>query len=248
MEKIERIQYQAALAIFDGSSCSKLYEELGWATLFDRRMCRRILQIHKISGNKTPYLKENLPPNCRDLFSGNIRNTFREIICKSNRSKNSFFPDANASWNIFIKHFDEYPSFQILKEHINACLRPKTKSIFGIHDPVGLRYLFRLRVSLSPLRSHKWRHYFIDTPSEMCRCNQGNEYTNKFFCSCPFYAIQRATLADSVRIILQNNNINYLENQSQLYLYGHQSINSTENRKILLSTIKYIKDTLRFST
>ena len=66
MEKVERIQYQAALAIsgaWRGSSCSKLYEELGWETLSDRRMCRRILQIRKISGNKTPYLKENLPPN-----------------------------------------------------------------------------------------------------------------------------------------------------------------------------------------
>ena len=120
-----------------------------------------------------------------------------------------------------------------------------TKSIFGIHDPVGLRYLFQLRVSLSPLRSHKWRHNFIDTPSEICGCNQGNEDTNNFFCLCPFYAIQRA---DSVRIVLQNNKINYLGSQSQLYLYGHQSINSTDNRKILLSTIKYIKETLRFST
>ena len=123
-----------------------------------------------------------------------------------------------------------------------------TKSIFGIHDTVGLRYLFQLRVSLSSLRSHKWRHNFIDTPSEICRCNQGNEDTNHFFCLCPFYAIQRATLADSVRIVLQNNKINYLGSQSQLYLYGHQSINSTDNRKILLSTIKYIKETLRFST
>ena len=61
MEKVERIQYQVALAISGawlGSSRSKLYEELGWETLFDRRMCRRILQIHKISENKTPYLKE----------------------------------------------------------------------------------------------------------------------------------------------------------------------------------------------
>ena len=74
----------------------------------------------------------------------------------------------------------------------------------------------------------------------MCRCNQGNEDTHHFFCSCPFYGIQRATLADSVRIILQNNKINNFENQSQLYLNGHQSKNSTENRKSLLSTIKYI--------
>ena len=50
------------------------------------------------------------------------------------------------------------------QKHINTCVRPMTKSIFGIHDPVGLRYLFQLRVSLSPLRSHKWRHNFIDTP------------------------------------------------------------------------------------
>ena len=33
------------------------FEELGWETLSDRRMCRRILQIHTIFNNKTPYLK-----------------------------------------------------------------------------------------------------------------------------------------------------------------------------------------------
>ena len=120
MEKVERIQYQAALAIsgaWSGSSRSKLYEELGWETLSDRRTCRRILQIHKIFNNKTPsYLKGNLPPNCRALFSGDIRNTFREIICKSNRYMNSFFPDAIALWNIIIQHFDDVPSFKILKK------------------------------------------------------------------------------------------------------------------------------------
>ena len=63
MEKVERIQYQAALAISGvcrGSSRSKLYEELGWENLSERRMCRRILQIHKIFNNKTPsYLNDN---------------------------------------------------------------------------------------------------------------------------------------------------------------------------------------------
>ena len=89
MEKVERIQYQAALAIsgvWRGSSRSKLYEELGWESLSDRRMGRRILQIHKILNKKTPsYLSDKLPPNSRTLFSGNVRNTFRELICKSNR-------------------------------------------------------------------------------------------------------------------------------------------------------------------
>ena len=65
MEKVERIQYQSALAIsgtWHGSSRSKLYEELGWESLSDRRMGRRILQIHKILSNSTPsYLNDKLP-------------------------------------------------------------------------------------------------------------------------------------------------------------------------------------------
>ena len=71
MENLERVQYQVALAVtgaWQGSNCSKLNEELGWETLSDRRMGRRILQIHKIMNNKTPsYLKDKLPPNI-DLF------------------------------------------------------------------------------------------------------------------------------------------------------------------------------------
>ena len=65
MQKVERIQYQAAVAItgtWQGSNRTKLYEELGWKTLSDRRMCRRILQIHKIMKNATlSYLKDKLP-------------------------------------------------------------------------------------------------------------------------------------------------------------------------------------------
>ena len=95
MENVERVQYQAALAItgaWNGSSRTKLYEELGWESLSDRRRCRRVLQIHKIYNNQTPYyLTDKLPPKSRSLSNGNNRNTFRSIICKSNRYMNSFF-------------------------------------------------------------------------------------------------------------------------------------------------------------
>ena len=43
MEKLERVQYQAALAVigaWHGSNYSKLNEELGWETLPNRRLCR----------------------------------------------------------------------------------------------------------------------------------------------------------------------------------------------------------------
>ena len=114
MEKIERIQYQAALAVsgsWQGSSRAKLYDELGWESLSDRRRCRRILQVHKIENDNTPfYLKGKLPAHHRPQVNGNIPKSFREQRSRTNRHKNSFYSDAIASWNMFINHFDKMPS------------------------------------------------------------------------------------------------------------------------------------------
>ena len=202
MEKLERVQYQAALAItgaWQGSNCSKLNEELGWETLSDRRMSRGILQIHKIMNNKTPsYLKDNHRP----FFNIPLFNVFLEIKFKTDRYKNCFFPQAISSWNKIISHFEDIPSLYCLKGHVLSFSPPKNKSIFGVHDPIGLRYLFQLRVSLSPLRSHKGRHNTVDTPSDICHCDQGIENTYHFLFICPTYVTQRATLVTGVNEIL----------------------------------------------
>ena len=140
-------------------------------------MCRRILQIHKIMNSKTPsYLKDKLPPKHRPF----LFNVFRKIKFKTNRYLNSFFPHAISSWNLVISHFEIFPSSVSLKDYVLSLFRPMTKSIFDVHDPVGLRYLFQLRVRLSPLRSHKSHHDFIDTPSDICQCNQSVEVISYF--------------------------------------------------------------------
>ena len=115
MEKVERIQYQVALAItgaWQGSSRSRIYEELGWETLFDRRLIKRIRQIHKIMDDKTPsYLKDKLPPHRLPFF----------VKCRS------FFPDAISSWNEIITHFEHLPSREDLKKDIQSSFRPISK-------------------------------------------------------------------------------------------------------------------------
>ena len=73
---------------------------------------------------------------------------------------NSFFSDGIKACNKVIVNFPNMPPINILKSHILSLIRPEKKSIFNIHDPLGLRYLFHLRVGLSPLRSHKNRHGF----------------------------------------------------------------------------------------
>ena len=111
-----------------------------------------------------------------------------------------------------------------------------------MHDPLGLRYIFQLRVNFSPVRNHKRRLNFADTTSEVCQCNQDIEDTSHFLFACPHFATHRANLAVKVIDILKGNNLNNQGNQRELYLYGHRSLNLINNRNILLSTVKYIKD------
>ena len=102
-----------------------------------------------------------------------------------------------------ISNFKDIPTYTSLKSHLLSLIRPKIKSTFGIHDALGLRYLFQLRVNLSPLRSHKRLHNFSNTPSESSDYYLGIEDIRHFLFECPFYAIQRVILAVNVIAILQ---------------------------------------------
>ena len=97
MAKIESVQYQAALAItgtWQGTSRSKLYEELGIESLSDCCSLNRVLQLFKIKQNLTPaYLKLKLP-----LLSAQNPNIFDEFVTRTLvRYKKTFFPNSISS-------------------------------------------------------------------------------------------------------------------------------------------------------
>ena len=81
MEKVEGTQYQVTFAItgtWKDSDRSKLYEELGWETVSDRRW--RILQIHKIKTTRLlPTSQINYLQTSRLLYRCNNSNNFHEI-------------------------------------------------------------------------------------------------------------------------------------------------------------------------
>ena len=240
MESVERIQYQAALAItgtWQGSNRNKLYDELGWESLSDRRWSRRLFQFYKIHNNMTPqYLKDNLPPT-RILPRGNNNtNFYHNLHCNTNRFMDSFYPDAVKSWNNLGNEFNSCNSINKLKNNIVNLIRPQ-----------GLKYLFQLRIGLSPLKSHKKRHKFADTPFDRCDCNCAPEDTCHFLFHCNLYVRQRRNLVNSVtQILLLYPDVNIVDN-TDLFLYGHPPLSNPENKLILLSTIKFIKETGRFN-
>ena len=249
MEAIEKIQYKAALSItgcWRGTNRQKLYEELGWETLSDRRWSHRLFQFFKIINNMTPSYLKNKLPNQRVALRNNEQTRFFDIFFHSFIYMNSFFPDSIKIWNsigIDFAHLKSYPSF---KNRITNLIRPSARSIFGIYDPIGLKFLYQLRVGLSPLKSHKHRHNFQDTPVDLCDCMSAPEDTSHFLLSCELYSAQRLVMKNSISNILDENNLSFLLERDCLYLYGHNSLACNQNKTILLATIKFIKESNRF--
>ena len=123
---------------------------------------------------------------------------------------------------------------------------PSENKIFNIHDQVGMKLLTRLRLGLSHLREHKFWHNFEDTLNPLCSCNIEAEKTLHFFLWCQFF--------NGIREILMNDLMNIdrsLPSLSQdnliiILLYDSDAFDNKKNRKILIWTIQFIKDSHKF--
>ena len=164
MDLIERVQYQAALAVtgtWKGTSTNKIYEELGWESLSDRRWFHRIVQLLQ-NGFTPAYLKTPVPSPRNHLYGTRSENDLDSIKCRTNSYLNSFYPHTVKMWNEIGPALRQAPSLIIFKSNTLKLIRPERKNVFNIHDPKGMKRLFQLRVGLSPLRDHKKRYNFKD--------------------------------------------------------------------------------------
>ena len=66
-----------------------------------------------------------------------------------------FFPDSIKSWNNIGSEFTSLSPISKFKEALLSVIRPAKKSVFGIHNPTGIKKLFQLRLGLSQLKSQK---------------------------------------------------------------------------------------------
>ena len=254
MSALESTQYQAALAVsgtWKGTNTNKIYEELGWETLDQRRTFRRLVQFYKIMNDKTPdYLKIPIPPMQGHLFGYRSTNVLKTIFCRTDRYRHSFFPDSVLAWNGIGPELRSAKSISVFKKNVLNIIRPVKKGLFNIHHPNGIKWIFQLRVGLSPLKSHKKSHGFMDTQNDLCECLLNAESTHHFLLKCPNYLEQRRELFKTVNSILQANNINNYPNDEKLLwllLYGDEKFPFEANKTLLLATINFINKSMRFS-
>ena len=169
------------------------------------------------------------------------------IVVKHDYFKNSFFSSAIIEWNkldCYIKHSD---SFAIFKKGILEFIRPKPNSIFNIHNPLGIKYLARLRVGFNHLKEHKCRHNFQDSIDPMCNCGSGIETTIHFFLHCTNFNTQRQNLFDKIATIDTNILTENDDSIVSVLLSGKQNCEKSCNKSIINATIEFILSTERFS-
>ena len=119
-------------------------------------MFRRLTQFYKIMTGLTPeYLRTPIPSLHGHLFGYRLTNVLKTINYKTDRYLYSFFPDSVILWNGLGPDLRGAESLSIFKKNILKIYRQAKKSLFDIHDPNCIKWIFQLRVGLSPLKSLK---------------------------------------------------------------------------------------------
>ena len=130
---------------------------------------------------------------------------------------------------------------------LNLSDRKQRKEVFNVSDPIGLKFLTRLRLNFSHLNEHKFNHNFNDTINPLCSCSLDPESTTHYLLHCLLFSTQRKILLDSLHNIDETiSNLTEI-NLVTLLLYGNSKLYSSDiNTLILNSTILYIKSSERF--
>ena len=79
-------------------------------------------------------------------------------------------------------------------------IRPSGNSVLDCHNPRGVKLLTRLRLGLSHLREHKFKHGFQDSLNPICSCGNDIETSAHFQLHC-HYSNERSTFLNTIRNI-----------------------------------------------
>ena len=174
------MQYKVALAItgaIQGTSRERIYQELGLESLRARRWCKRLSCMFKIVKEEAPNYLINLILQIKQTTRTRI-NRIPTFHCRTDCFKNSFFPSALNNWYKFDETIRNSESISIFKSRLLSFIRLLESNVHNIFDPIGLKFLTRLRLGSSHLNEHRFRHNFQDCMNPLCSCSLEIEDTS----------------------------------------------------------------------
>ena len=109
-----------------------------------------------------------------------------------------------------------------------------------------LKFLTRIRLTLSNLADYKFRYNFQDCINLICSCSQTIETSIHLLLYCFNYLYARQTLFGKVNkidstILKQNGQV-----ITKFLLFGNEKLKAAQNKFILTSSIEFVQATKRF--
>ena len=194
---MEQVLYSAALAVtgtWRGTSRQRLYEELGWETLYHRRWYRRLTHFFSLKRSKSPeYLFNEIPQERQLTYNFRKPNAYEQPAARTVRFSNTYFQNTLFEWNSLDSEIQNSTSIAQFKQKLLSIIKPVKKPTYRISDILGIRLLTRLRLQFSALNEHRFRHAF-DCLTPICTCGLANEDNEHFLLHCPQYHALRLDL------------------------------------------------------
>ena len=102
----------------------------------------------------------------------------------------------------------------------------------NIFNPIGLKFLTRLRLGFSHLNEHRFRNNFQDCMNPLCSCSLEIEDTSHYLLHCHQFSQYRTDLMNSVKSILENFQ-SFSDNvKKDILLYGDSRLDGNKNKFI----------------
>ena len=208
-QRLEQTQYSAALAVagaWRGTNRQRLYEELGWESLYHRRWYRRLCHFFNLVKSQSPcYLLMKSLPNV------NLTTVFDTLVIMKYKLPEpiaflilTYFHNTLFEWNLLGDEIKNSISLSQFKSKLLKIIRPEGNSVYNISDIEGVRLLTKLRLRFSVLNEHKFRHNF-DSLTLFCACGNDMEDNEHFLLHCPQFDVMRQDLFGQLSDILGLN-------------------------------------------
>ena len=152
-QALEQTQYSAALAVtgaWRGSSRQRLYDKLGWESLYDRGWYPRLCHFFVVKKQRpSQSLVTEILNEHRLTYNPRNPRTCDQNIGRTNRFANTHFQNALMECNKLNNEVKHIVSVAQFKKKLLSAIRPVGNSIYNTLDILGVRYFTKLRLQRS---------------------------------------------------------------------------------------------------
>ena len=252
--RLESCQRRAAIACtraYQRTNTITLLEELGWDKLETRRTYLCHILMYKLTNALVPEYMTLLLPPMQGQNAGYVsrrEKSFIPIRATTERYRRSIIPTAIRNWNNLHTKYRTSSSLASFKHNMKNQLFAKKITYYSQGCGSSSVTHTRMRLGLSPLRQHLFRHYIVDSP--MCLlCDENEEESvTHYVMGCPRHTTARDLLLLKMEptLDLLNININTEISIMKLIINGHPNLSFQQNVNLFNIVHEFITNSKRF--